>query len=275
MPGPSNSDGVRGFDPYRGEYQLVRLPFPSLSSLQLSKQHEKMKLSRIWWLTTLATGGSAITLIDVLSSYPELSALHSWANASSNVTSLLASANNFTFLAATNDAVGKYLSRFPNNLTEDVLEATFQYSLLRGGFPSLSFTNTSQFVATNLVNARYANVTGGQAVELVLGAGGNPQVVTGNRSIATSTSAVCPKAFFCFIALITRLGYYLRRRYRPYNRCGPYNTNQNSPRDHGGALGVLRLDPQYGWISQPGKCGLRGRDHGCPRCMHILGVSLP
>lgn len=234
-----------------------------------------MKLSRIWWLAALATGGSAITLIDVLSSYPELSTLHSWVNASSNVTSLLASANNFTFLAPTNGAVGKYLSQFPNNLTENVLEATFQYSLLRGGFPSLSFTNTSQFVATNLINASYANVTGGQAVELVLGADGNPQVVTGNKSIATSTSAVCPKSLLCSVALMTGLGYYLRRWYRPYNRRRPYNTNPNSLRDHRGALGVLRLDPQYGWISQPGKCGLRGRDHECPRCMYILGVSLP
>jgi len=164
--------------------------------LQLTKQHEKMKLSRIWWLATLATRGYAITLIDVLASHPELSTLHGYVNASSSVTSLLASANNFTFLAPTNDAVGKYLSKFPNNLTEDVLEATFQYSLLRGGFPSLSFTNTPQFVATNLVNASYANVTGGQTVELVLGADGNPQVVTGNKSTATSTSVVCLKSLF-------------------------------------------------------------------------------
>ena len=159
-----------------------------------------MKLSQIWWLATFAARSYAVTLIDVLASHPELSTLHGYVSASSNVTSLLASANNFTFLAPTNDAVGKYLSQFPNNLTEDVLKATFQYSLLRGGFPSLSFPNTSQFVATNLVNASYANVTGGQAVELVLGTNGNPQVVTGNKSIATSTSAVCPKKSFCALS---------------------------------------------------------------------------
>ena len=72
-----------------------------------------------------------------------------------------------------------------------MLEATLQYSLLQGGFPSLSITKEPQFVPSNLVHATYSNVTGGQRVELVLGSDGTPGVVTSNQSISTSTSTVC------------------------------------------------------------------------------------
>jgi hypothetical protein len=71
-----------------------------------------------------------------------------------------------------------------------VLLATLQYSLLQGVYPSLSFSNTSQFVASNLVNSTYTNVTGGQTVELVLSSSGTPQVITGNKTVSTSTLAV-------------------------------------------------------------------------------------
>lgn len=168
-----------------------------------------MKLLRIrnlWWLATLVTHGSAITpitLLQVLQSYPELSTLHSHVNASSNATSLLSSANNFTFLAPNNDAIDSFISQNPHALTEDLLEAILQYSLLRGGFPALSFSNTSRFVSSNLVNASYANVTGGQAAELVLSTSGTPQVVTGNKSISTSILTVCPKSLAYPVTLIT------------------------------------------------------------------------
>jgi uncharacterized surface protein with fasciclin (FAS1) repeats len=153
-----------------------------------------MKLSRIhsfWWLATLATHGSAITLFDVLNTYPQLSTLKSYISASPNVTSFLQNANNFTFLAPSNDAITTFTSQTNSNLTEDVLQATLQYSLLQGGFPALSFTNASLFIASNLYNGSHANVTGGQRVELVAGSDGIPEVVTGNRSVSTATQTVC------------------------------------------------------------------------------------
>jgi hypothetical protein len=186
-------------------YQTVRWLHPSWFLL-IPREHEKMKSSRIlnlWWLGTLVTQGSALTLLEALQSYPELSALHSRVNASSNLTGLLASANNFTFLAPTNSAIESFISQNRSIPTEELFAATVQYSLLRGGFPELSFSNTSQFVASNLANASYANVTGGQVVELVLGTSGKPQVVTGNRSISTTTSTVRPKCLDYSVTLKT------------------------------------------------------------------------
>ena len=152
-----------------------------------------LRIQNLCWLVAFATHGSAITLLQVLQSYSELSTLYSYINGSSNLTSLVSNPNNFTFLAASNDAIESFIVQNPNTLTADLLEATLQYSLLKGGYPTLSFSNTPQFVASNLVNATYANVTGGQAVELSLDSSGTPQVVSGNRSISTSTSTVGPE----------------------------------------------------------------------------------
>lgn len=135
---------------------------------------------------------TSINLINVLQNTAELSTLYSYVNASSNITRLLLSANNFTFLAPSNDAIAAFIKHNPNSLTGDLVLANLQYSLLQGVFPSLSFTNTSQFVPTHLTNATYANVTGGQTVEL-LSSGGAPQVITGNKTVGTfsSTDLVC------------------------------------------------------------------------------------
>lgn len=162
-----------------------------------------MKLSRIhnlWWIAALITRGEAVTLFDVFNTYPQLSGLKSYVNASANVTSFLQNANNFTFLAPTNDAITTFTSQTGTNLTPDTLLATLQYSLLQGGFPTLSFTNNSLFVQSNLYNGTYANVTGGQRVELVLGSDGTPEVVTGNKSISTSTETVRAKQSTCSVA---------------------------------------------------------------------------
>jgi hypothetical protein len=143
---------------------------------------------------TLITHGYAITLLQVIQSYPELSILNTYINNSTNATNLLSNANNFTFLAPNNIAITSFLSNNPNVLTKGLLEATVQYSLLRGGYPKLSFTDTPQFVTSNLVNASYTNVTAGQSVELVLNSNGGPQVVSGNKSVSTPATTVCSTA---------------------------------------------------------------------------------
>jgi uncharacterized surface protein with fasciclin (FAS1) repeats len=127
-----------------------------------------------------------------LQSYPELSTLYNYVNGngSTNGTGLLGNANNFTFLAPSNTAINNYLANNPDALTKDLVDALLQYSLLNGGYPSLSFTNNSQFVASNLNNASYANVTGGQAVELILNANGEPMIITGNKSVSTAPGTV-------------------------------------------------------------------------------------
>lgn len=132
---------------------------------------------------------TSINLINVLQNTAGLSTLYSYVNASSNITRLLSSANDFTFLAPSNDAIATFIKHNPNTLTGDLLLANLQYSLLQGVFPSLSFTNTSQFVPTHLTNATYTNVTGGQTVELLSG-GGVPQVITGNKTVSSFSSTV-------------------------------------------------------------------------------------
>ncbi|RDW89774.1 hypothetical protein BP6252_01806 [Coleophoma cylindrospora] len=139
-------------------------------------------------LVPLLSLGSARSLLDVLQAYPELTTLQKYVNASSTATNLLANANDFTFLAPSNTAIEDLISANPNGLTDDLLQATLQYSLLQGGFPALSITKSPQFVASNLKNASYANVTSGQVVELLEDITGTPQAVTGNKSVSTLTT---------------------------------------------------------------------------------------
>jgi hypothetical protein len=173
-----------------------------------------------WWqhLCWLAlftrVSATSVNLLNVLQNTAELSTLYSYVNASSNLTHLLSNADDFTFLAASNDAIATFVKHNPNTLTQDVLLATLQYSLLQGVFPSLSFSNTSQFVSSNLISGTFTNVTGGQVVELGLGNSGDPQVISGNKTISPSISAVCQIMYHnydCFDILRSSSGYCLHR----------------------------------------------------------------
>jgi hypothetical protein len=161
-----------------------------------SEDGEKMKLLRtssLLWLATLVSHGWAISLLEVLQSYPQLSSLYTLVNSSSKATALLANANNFTFLAPSNDAISKFNGN-PGVLNGTQLLPNIQYGLLKGGYPALSISSTPQFIQSNLSDSTYANVTEGQAVELVLGSDGAPEAITGNRSISTSSGSVSPKS---------------------------------------------------------------------------------
>lgn len=149
--------------------------------------------SSLLWLATLVSHGWAIALLQVLQQYPQLSSLNTLVNSSANATALLANSNNFTFLAPSNDAISKFNSQNPGVLNGTQLFPNVQYGLLKGVYPTLSITTTPQFVQSNLSDSTYANVTGGQAVELVLGSGGTPEILTGNQSISTSIGSVSSK----------------------------------------------------------------------------------
>ncbi|PVH77458.1 FAS1 domain-containing protein, partial [Cadophora sp. DSE1049] len=101
--------------------------------------------------------------------------------------------NNFTFLAPSNDAISALIQSKGNaTLHEDLLLASVQYGMLKGGYPTLSFTNNSQFASTNLASPKYANVTGGQTVELITDEIGNPEVVSGNKvSASVGDELIC------------------------------------------------------------------------------------
>ena len=151
----------------------------------------RFRLQHICWFALFGAVISATTsLIDMIQANPELSTLYGYVNASSKLTSLISSAGNFKFLAPSNNAIATFTKANPNILTGDLLLATIQYSFLEGVSPSLSFAKTSQFVATTFFNTSFTNVTAGQTVELNLSSGGSPQVLTGNKSMSTSTSTV-------------------------------------------------------------------------------------
>ncbi|KAE9364556.1 FAS1 domain-containing protein [Stipitochalara longipes BDJ] len=147
-----------------------------------------LRTSSLWWLATLVSHGWAITLLQVLQTYPQLSSLNVLVNSSANATALLANGNNFTFLAPSNDAISKFNSQNPGVLNSSQILPYIQYGLLKGGYPTLSITKAPQFIQSNLSDPTYANVTGGQAVELVVGSDGTPEFISGNGSISTSTT---------------------------------------------------------------------------------------
>jgi Fasciclin domain len=203
-----------------------------------------MKLSRtscLLWLATLVSHGWAISLLQVLQTYPQLSSLYSLVNSSASATALLANTNNFTFLAPSNDAVSKFNTQNPGVLNGTQLLPILQYGLLKGGYPTLSITTTPQFIQSNLSDSTYANVTGGQAVELVLGSDGTPEAVTGNRSISTSSGSVSSKNPLFRISADPGKGYSLRRWHRPYNQLRPLDPSPYSDGDHKYVLSDLLL----------------------------------
>lgn len=102
------------------------------------------------------------TILNALSSSPQLSDLSHLVNSLPFVVQQFNSADNFTFLAPTNDAVSSWLA---TNRSSDDIQATLQYHLLNGTFPSVSIPSTPIFIPTALTNQSYCNVTGGQRVK--------------------------------------------------------------------------------------------------------------
>ena len=163
--------------------------------------------SSFWWLAILASHGWAITLLEVLQTFPQLSALNALVNSSAPATALLANSQNFTFLAPSNTAISNFNSQFPGLLNSSLLLPTIQYGLLKGSLPTLSITDTPQFIQSNLSGSAYANVTGGQVVELVKASDGTAEFISGNRSISKNAAAVSTKNFlYCaFVDIWVRM----------------------------------------------------------------------
>jgi hypothetical protein len=131
------------------------------------------------------------SIIPTLESYSDLSTLFSLVNGSTKLYKLLNTAKNFTFFAPTNDAITQWIST--QNPSADVIEATLFYHILNGSWPTVDFKDEPQFVATSLNNASYSNVTifpGGQRVELVNGPGGDPEVISNNKTATTISAKV-------------------------------------------------------------------------------------
>lgn len=142
-----------------------------------------------WWLLSLIPHVCGLTLLDALAKYPELSTISNRVKAAPVLSSLLGGADGFTFFAPTNAAIETLLRGQFNATADATFQAIIQYSLIKGAFPSVSFTNESLFIPTNLADAKYSNVTKGQVVELVKN-DGKAQVISGNRTVSNLITAV-------------------------------------------------------------------------------------
>jgi uncharacterized surface protein with fasciclin (FAS1) repeats len=106
---------------------------------------------------------SAQTIPEVVSNIAPLSALSELLASSPRLSAWLLGANNFTFLAPSNAAVSQLIA---GSYSRDEIKATLTYHLLSGSYPVVHFSNVSEFIPTALSNASFANVTGGQRVEV-------------------------------------------------------------------------------------------------------------
>ncbi|KAE9382004.1 FAS1 domain-containing protein [Stipitochalara longipes BDJ] len=127
-------------------------------------------------------------LLSVLQQHVELSTFNHYVNSSSALTSLLSSANNITLLAPSNTAFQTWLEDQSPPLSDDQIEALLSYHVLHGVFPTVSLAPKPQFANSFLTNTSYANVTSGQRVELLSTVDGDPQIVSGNKSISGFTT---------------------------------------------------------------------------------------
>ena len=107
-------------------------------------------------LTTALAGNQNLSgLVTLLQGNPDL------ANA-------LGGAQNITLLAPSNDALGALNSSgiLSSGSQEGLIQALLNYHVLVGFFNSSSITETPAFPATLLNDTAFANVTGGQVVEV-------------------------------------------------------------------------------------------------------------
>lgn len=130
------------------------------------------------------------TILSVLAIQSDLSMLNSFIDSSPEISRLLSTANNFTFLAPSNAAINTWLAApGTNSLSTDDIEALITYHLLHGTFPVASFSQVPQFPNSNLNNNTFENVTNGQAVELLQTPNG-PAIISGSGTMSTIARSV-------------------------------------------------------------------------------------
>ncbi|PNP60786.1 hypothetical protein FNYG_14478 [Fusarium nygamai] len=133
-----------------------------------------MKLQSLVTLAVsgLATGQSRPNLTAALDSEnTTLSELNGLLRAQPSLLRDLGRLRNVTILAPSNDAIEELLNdtgvaRFVES-DPSAIAAILQYHVLNGTYYASNLTDTPAFVPTLLNNATYANVTGGQRVEVV------------------------------------------------------------------------------------------------------------
>jgi uncharacterized surface protein with fasciclin (FAS1) repeats len=157
--------------------------------LHVAEFFDEMRRSSLF-LFILLEQTLAQSLLSIIQTTPgTLSTLNSFINSSTQLRTGLAAANNFTFLAPSNDAFKKWLASQGSTPSQDVIDATLTYHLISGGFPTVLFNSNPRFVSSVLKTPAFANVSTGQTVELLQG-GGKFEFLTGSNTVSTITSGV-------------------------------------------------------------------------------------
>jgi uncharacterized surface protein with fasciclin (FAS1) repeats len=134
---------------------------------------------------------TAGNLTTVLAGNENLSGLVTLLQSSPDIVSALSGAQNITLLAPSNDALGALNSSgiLSSGSQEGLIQALLNYHVLVGVFNSSSITETPAFPATLLNNTAFANVTGGQVVEVRV-EDDEVAAITGFKNNVTVTEAV-------------------------------------------------------------------------------------
>lgn len=110
-----------------------------------------------------------------------------------DVISALSTVQNVTIFAPSNDAFAKLMARNPRSAelarNPRALTAVLQYHVLLGRIPASDFTEVSKFPST-LLNAPFANVTGGQRLQLAF-VNNRAMLFSGYKQGANVVTAVC------------------------------------------------------------------------------------
>jgi hypothetical protein len=121
-----------------------------------------MKSDYLFPFWSLLSLSASQNIPQILSSHSQLSSLSSYVASFPRLAQEFKAADNFTFLAPTNDAISTWLA---GNHSRDYIEATLTYHLLNGSYPSAYLSAVPLFIPSALTNTSYCNVTGGQRVK--------------------------------------------------------------------------------------------------------------
>ncbi|KAF3351117.1 Histone H2B [Verticillium dahliae VDG2] len=143
-----------------------------------------------------ATASAQQQLAQLLSQTPELSTLNSLLATVPQVGQMLSTANGITILAPSNQAFDKFMRDHPDQAqmsnTPKAVTALLQYHVVMGMVMSKQLSAQPVFGQT-LLNAPFANVTGGQRVELSL-VDNRAMILSGYKQMSMVTTADVPFA---------------------------------------------------------------------------------
>ncbi|KAF3352964.1 Aldehyde dehydrogenase [Verticillium dahliae VDG1] len=143
-----------------------------------------------------ATASAQQQLAQLLSQTPELSTLNSLLATVPQVGQMLSTANGITILAPSNQAFDKFMRDHPDQAqmsnNPQAVTALLQYHVVMGMVMSNQLSAQPVFGQT-LLNAPFANVTGGQRVELSL-VDNRAMILSGYKQMSMVTTADVPFA---------------------------------------------------------------------------------